>query len=272
MADRLKGKVALITGGASGIGAETARLFTAEGAKVVISDINREAGQRLAEELGGSFVAADVSVEAQVEAAVNHAVERYGRLDIMVNNAGMIGVVGSLLETSFEDWQRTMGVLLNSVFFGIKHAGRRMKEQGEGGVILSLSSLAGVCAGMGPHVYSVAKHGVIALSRTAASELSQYGIRVNAVAPGLVTTPLVDQVFGGDRAAAEEGAAKASPLGSGISPREIAASLLFLASDEAAHITAHAMVIDSGVSAAGSSASALFHGRPSGVLTSAGQS
>lgn len=271
MAERLKGKVVLITGGASGIGEATARLFNAEGAQVVISDIDRLKGQALAEELAADFVYADVTREADVAAAVKQVAERFGRLDCMINNAGMIGAVGSLLETSFEDWQRTMDVLLNSVFFGIKHAGRLMKEQG-GGVILSLSSLAGVCSGMGPHAYSVAKHGVNALTRTAASEFSAYRIRVNSVAPGMVTTPLVDQVFGGDRQAALEGAAQSSPLGSAIYPREIAASLLYLASDEAAHVTAQTLVIDSGVSTAGSSASALFHGRPAGVLTAEGMS
>ncbi|MOA25717.1 Levodione reductase [compost metagenome] len=155
-------------------------------------------------------------------------------------------------------------MLLDSVFFGIKHAGRQMREQ-KSGVILSLSSLAGVCAGMGPHVYSVAKHGVVALTRTAASELSQYGIRVNAIAPGFVLTPLVDQVFG-NRAASVEGAIKSSPLGTAAMPEEIAESMLYLASDEAKHVTAHALVIDSGVSLAGSSGSALFHERPAGFM------
>lgn len=260
----LRDKVVLITGAASGIGAATARAFAAEGASVVLSDINVAAGQALAQELDAGFIAADVTVEEQVEAAVQFAVQRHGRLDCMVNNAGLIGVVGSLLETSKADWDRTMAVLLDSVFFGIKHAGRQMREQ-RSGVILSLSSLAGVCAGMGPHVYSVAKHGVIALSRTAASELSQYGVRVNAVAPGLVVTPLVDQVYG-TREATLDSAAQASPLGSAAMPEEIAQSLVYLASEEAMHVTAHALVVDSGVSVAGSSGSALFHDRPIGFM------
>jgi NAD(P)-dependent dehydrogenase (short-subunit alcohol dehydrogenase family) len=265
MNGRLNNKVVLITGAASGIGESAARLFAAEGAKVVVSDINVEGGARLAEELGCGFVAADVSKENEVEQAVAYAVQRHGRLDCMINNAGMIGVVGSILDTDARDWDRTLGVLLDSVFFGIKHAGRQMREQGDGGVILSLSSLAGVVGGVGPQVYSVAKAGVIALTRGAASELARYAIRVNAVAPDLVVTPLVDQVYG-DRAQSIERAAQKSPLGSAAQPREVAESLLYLASDAAAHVSAHTVVIDSGISAAGGSASALFHERPAGFL------
>jgi NAD(P)-dependent dehydrogenase (short-subunit alcohol dehydrogenase family) len=263
MTGRLKDKVALVTGAASGIGAHTARMFAAEGAQVVLSDIDIVAGARLARELGMSFVAADVSIEDQVERAVAYAAERHGRLDCMVNNAGMVGVVGSLLETRAEDWHRTLSVLLDSVFFGIKHAARQMRKQGSGGAILSLSSLAGLTGGVGPHVYSVAKAGVIALTRGAASELAQYGIRVNAVAPGLVVTPLVDRVYGG-RDAAVSGAAAASPLGSAAMPEEIAATLCYLAGDEARHVSAHTLVVDSGVSVAGARASAEVHSRPAG--------
>lgn len=261
---QMQDRVVLITGAASGIGAAAARAFAAEGARVVLSDINAAAGEALARELGGSFIAADVTSEEQVAAAVGFAVQQHGRLDCMVNNAGMIGVVGSLLETSKADWDRTMAVLLDSVFYGIKHAGRQMRDQ-RSGVILSLSSLAGVCAGMGPHVYSVAKHGVVALTRTAATEMAQYGVQVNAIAPGLVVTPLVDQVYG-TREASLSGAAQASPLGSAAMPEEIARSLVYLASDEAQHVTAHVLVVDSGVSVAGSSASTLFHDRPTGFM------
>lgn len=265
MNKRMNGKVVLITGAASGIGAQAARTFAAEGALVVLSDINIQAGEQLARELNAHFVAADVSVEAQVQAAVAHAVALHGRLDCMVNNAGMIGVIGSILDTRAEDWQRTMSVLLDSVFFGIKHAGVQMRAQGGGGVILSLSSLAGVVGGVGPQVYSVAKAGVIALTRGAASELAQYNIRVNAVAPDLVVTPLVDQVYG-DRASSVARACAKSPLGSAAVPEEIAQTLVYLASDEARHVTAHTVVVDSGQSTAGSSASATFHEREAGFL------
>src|SRR5690554_769363 len=203
---QMQDRVVLITGAASGIGAAAARAFAAEGARVVLSDINAAAGEALARELGGSFIAADVTSEEQVAAAVGFAVQQHGRLDCMVN-----------------------------------------------------------CAGMGPHVYSVPKHGVVALTRTAATEMAQYGVRVNAIAPGLVVTPLVDQVYG-TREASLSGAAQASPLGSAAMPEEIARSLVYLASDEAQHVTAHVLVVDSGVSVAGSSASALFHDRPTGFM------
>lgn len=264
MTKRLEGLVALVTGAASGIGEHTARQFAAEGAKVVLADINIERGRLIANEIGGNFIATNVSDERQVQAAVEFAVQNHGRLDCMVNNAGMIGVVGSILETDAKDWHATHAVLLDSVFYGIKHAGRQMRQQ-KSGVILSISSLAGVTGGVGPQVYSVAKAGVIALTKGAASELAQYGIRVNAVAPGLVVTPLVGQVYG-DTEKAVEGAKSASPLGSAALPEEIAATLVYLASNEARHITAHTVVVDSGVSVAGSAAASMFHNKPAGFL------
>lgn len=270
MAGRLQDKVALITGGASGIGAATARLFSAEGARVVISDINREGGEALARELGASFVAADVTREDQVEAAVAFTVEKHGRIDCMINNAGMVGVIGSLMDTGADQWHATLAVLLHSVFYGTKHAARFMREQG-GGVILNVSSIAGVMGGLGPHAYTTAKHGVIGLTRSAASEFSQYGIRVNAIAPGTTVTPLIEAVRGG-REEAIKGATEASPLGTPLMPEEIAAGLLFLASDDAAHITAYTMVVDSGVTGAGSASGASrLKQRPMGFIGASSQ-
>jgi len=255
MGGRVQDKVVLVTGAASGIGEATARLFRAEGARVVLSDIDETAGKALAAELDSPFVAADVTHEAQVEAAVGFAVARYGRLDCMINNAGMIGAVGSIMETSAEAWRATQAVLLDSVFFGIKHAARQLRAQGGGGSILSLSSIAGVMGGLGPHAYTAAKHGVVGLTRSAASELSQHGIRVNAVAPGSTVTPMIEKLRGG-REAALEVAAKASPLGSPLLAGEIAAGLLYLASDAAAHVTAYTLVIDAGVTSGGFAAGA----------------
>jgi NAD(P)-dependent dehydrogenase (short-subunit alcohol dehydrogenase family) len=160
--------------------------------------------------------------------------------------------------------------LLDSVFFGIKHAARAMREQ-RSGVILSLSSIAGVMGGLGPHAYTAAKHGVVGLTRSAASELSQYGIRVNAVAPGTTVTPLVEEVRGG-REAALAGAAQASPLGTALMPEEIAAALLYLASDAAAHVTAHNLVVDSGVTAGGfASGASVLRDRPVAFMGPSGQ-
>ncbi|MNF30080.1 Cyclopentanol dehydrogenase [compost metagenome] len=265
----LQDKVVLITGAASGIGAATARLFAAEGARVVLADINEMNGSALARELDADFIPTDVTSEDQVERAIADTVACHGRLDCMINNAGLVGAVGSLMETSAQAWRATQAVLLDSVFYGIKHAARQMR--GHGGVILSVSSIAGVMGGLGPHAYTAAKHGVVGLTRSAAAELSQYGIRVNAVAPGTTVTPLIEQVRGGS-AAALEGAAQASPLGSALLPEEIAASLLYLASDAAAHVTAHTLVVDSGLTAGGfASGASVLRDRPSSFIGPSGQ-
>lgn len=272
MAGRMQDRVVLVTGAASGIGEATARLFRAEGARVVLSDIDAAAGTALAAQLDAPFISTDVTDEAQVQAAVEFAVARYGRLDCMINNAGLIGAVGSIMETSAQAWHATQAVLLDSVFFGIKHAARQLRAQGGGGSILSLSSIAGVMGGLGPHAYTAAKHGVVGLTRSAASELSQYGIRVNAVAPGSTVTPMIEKLRGSHEAAMALGA-KASPLGSALLPEEIAAGLLYLASDAAAHVTAYTLVIDAGVTAGGFAAGAsVLRDRPTTFIGPSGGS
>lgn len=270
MSARVQGKVVLVTGAASGIGEAAARLFHQEGATVVLADINEVAGAALARELGVHFIGTDVTFEEQVERAVAYTVERHGRIDCMINNAGVVGAVGSIMETTAQAWHATQAILLDSVFFGIKHAARAMRVQ-RSGSILSLASIAGVMGGLGPHAYTAAKHGVVGLTRSAASELSQYGIRVNAVAPGTTVTPMIDAVRG-SREAAKAGAAEASPLGTALLPEEIAAGLLFLASDAAAHITAHTLVVDSGVTAGGfASGASKLRDRPVTFIGPSGQ-
>ena len=251
---RFSDKVVIVTGAASGIGEATARLFADEGAQVVVSDVNAEQGERVATSIGAHFVHADVAREADIETLVSATLTRYGRIDCMINNAGVVGAVGSILDTPANYWRATQAVLLDSVFYGIKHAGRVMREQ-RSGVILSVASVAGVMGGLGPHAYTAAKHAVIGLTRSAASELSRYGIRVNAVAPGTTITALIDEVRGG-REQALISAAQSSPLGTALLPEEVAAGLLFLASETAAHITGHTLVIDSGVTGAGAASGA----------------
>lgn len=185
MSGRLENKVAVITGGASGIGEGTARRFIEEGAKCVIADIQNDLAEELADELGENAAAfcVDVAEENQVEEAVKFAVSEFGSLDVMFNNAGILGSVGPISEIDGDGWLRTIDVLLNSVFYGIKHAARVMIQQGSGSII-NTASTAGVRAGLGPHVYTAAKHGVVGLSQSVATELGPHGVRVNVIAPG----------------------------------------------------------------------------------------
>ena len=194
---QLDGKVAVITGGASGIGEGTVRKFVDSGARVVIADVQDARAEKLAEELGPntSFYHTDVGSEEEVRAAIAHAVQKWGRLDVMFNNAGFGGVSGSILDTDMAAYDTTMAVLLRGVVIGMKHAGRVMKEQGSG-CIISTSSVAGVGIGFGPHVYSAAKAAVIHLTKSVANELGESGVRVNAICPGGIATPIFGKGMG----------------------------------------------------------------------------
>ena len=268
MADRLKGKVAVITGAASGIGAGAARLFHAEGAAVVIADLQTGPGEALARQLGprARFIRMDVTDEGDVAAAIDLAVSDFGGLDIMVNNAGIVGAVGSIKDTPLEAWNRTLAVLLTGAFLGIKHAARVMVPRRQGS-ILSIASTAGVMGGLGPHAYTAAKHGVVGLTRSAASELAQYGIRVNAVAPGNTVTAMTSSLITGDAAGhdrAREVIAAGSPLGIAGAPEDPAYGLLYLASDEARYVTGHTLLVDAGQTTAG--ALPAFHNGEAGLI------
>ena len=245
----LQNKVALITGGASGIGAATAQLFSERGAKVIIADLQQEMGEQLAQDIGGSFVRVDVTSEADVSGAVDNAVERYGRLDCIFNNAGFGGALGPIDETSEEDYDITMDVLLKGVFFGIKHAARVMKPQGSGN-ILNTASVAGLMSGYSPHLYSVAKAAVISLTETTALELAHWNVRVNCICPGFITTPLATGLEASEEQVARfrEFASGAQPVERAGDPKDIAEAAAFLASDNASFITGHAQVVDGGVS------------------------
>ena len=199
MSNRLEGKVAVITGAASGIGATTARLFVKEGAKVVLGDIQKPLGQALKDKLGDAarFQRCDVTVEDDVAALVNASVEQFGRLDIMFNNAGIVGAMGPIDKTPAQEWKFTLDILLNGVFYGMKYASAIMKEQGSGSII-SMSSVAGVTGGLGPHAYAAAKHAVVGITRNVAAEVGAYGVRVNCLAPYSVATPMVADAYLGD--------------------------------------------------------------------------
>ncbi|MGI9623551.1 MAG: SDR family NAD(P)-dependent oxidoreductase [Acidimicrobiales bacterium] len=249
MTGRLSGKVAVVTGGASGIGEGTVRRFVEEGASCVIADLQGDRASALADELGSSAVAfeCDVADEAQVEASTQLAVDQFGQLDIMFNNAGILGAVGPITEITADGWHRTIDVMLTSVFFGIKHGARAMKESGGGGSIINTASTAGVRAGLGPHIYTAAKHGVVGLSQSAATELGQYGIRVNVIAPGGTTTGLTARLVTGDHTNLDDASKKigaTNPLRRGGTPLDIANAVLYLASDEASFTNGAVLVVD----------------------------
>ncbi|MFS0737345.1 SDR family oxidoreductase [Sphingomonas sp. 1P06PA] len=242
----LDGLVTIVTGAASGLGEATARRFAASGAHVILSDIAADRGCAIADEIGQRFVPCDVTDEDQVAALVQAAVDAHGRLDVMIANAGLLGAVGSVAEIEGAAFRRTIEVLLTSVFYSIKHAARVMIPQGAG-CILTTSSAAGIAA-LGPLAYTAAKHGVVGLTKSAASELARHGIRVNSVAPGTVPSGLTNAVYGsadGVRAKNE----RANPLRRGVEADEIAGAFAYLAGPDGRNITGHVLAVDAGLTA-----------------------
>mgnify|MGYP001826722563 CR=1 FL=1 len=260
---RLAGKVAVVTGGASGIGEGVVDRFVAEGARVVVADLRNA---RDADRHGDAtvFARTDVTVEADVAAAVDLAVADFGRLDIMVNNAGTIGSLGSIVRLSEQAYDDTVGVLLKGVFLGIKHAARVMIPQGSGAIV-STASTAGFVGGLGPHLYTAAKHGVVGLTRSVANELGSHGIRVNSVAPGGTVTAMTATIHGGDPddgSVVAERLAAGSLLGTAILPADVADAVLYLAGDEARCVTGQTLVVDVGQTTSGTATHRFNTGDP----------
>ena len=259
---KLKDRVAVITGGASGMGLATVNRFLEEGARVVIADFNAETGEQAYEGAARagfsdsvSFIKTDVASESDIVAMIEAATSRFGGLDIVFNNAGVGGAIGPLTETTTEDWDYTFDVLAKGVFLGIKHAARVMKEQGRGGSIINTASIAGLSGDGGPMVYSAAKAAVISLSKSAAVELAADRIRVNAICPGFIATPLAGL---GDATSVQGAFSKGQPWPDFGKGEHIAGAALFLASDDAEFVNGEALVVDGGLTAAGPELSRKF--------------
>ena len=252
---RLDGRVAVITGGAAGIGAATVRMFVDEGASVVIGDMNTAAGEGLVAELadGGygdrvRFQAVDVSEEAQVAELMGVATTDFGGLDIVFNNAGIGGAIGSILELEVDHWDQTFAVMARGVFLGIKHGGRAMRDSGKGGSIINTASIAALSGMGGPLAYSATKAAVANMTMNAAVELAHLNIRVNAVCPGVIFTDLMHR--GADERAAQV-TEKIQPMQMRGQPEHIASMVRFLASDESEFVTGTTQVVDGGYLANG---------------------
>lgn len=257
MAGRLEGKVAIITGGTSGIGLGTVELFLKEGAKVVAGDLQDHKGEAMARELGKNFsyCRANVAHEAEVKNLVDHTIAKFGKLDVLFNNAGYGGVGGELQEIDMNGFDETVGVLLKGVVLGYKYAVPHMKAQ-KSGSIVSTASVAGLQAGYGPLVYSACKAAVHHFSRCAALELAPYFVRSNAICPGGIATSIFGSGLGLGTQVADQFAeymkphlAKIQPTPRSGLPGDIAETALFLASDASTFVTGQAIAVDGGLTA-----------------------
>jgi NAD(P)-dependent dehydrogenase (short-subunit alcohol dehydrogenase family) len=247
---RLAGKVAVVTGAGGGIGLATARRFVAEGAKVVCADIDEMAGRAAADAVGGEFIRVDVTSEADVEAMFELAVSKYGGMDIAFNNAGISPPDDdSILTTGLDAWQRVQDVNLKSVYLCCKHAIAYMREHGGGSIINTASFVAVLGSATSQISYTASKGGVLAMTRELGVQFAREGIRVNALCPGPINTPLLKELFAKDPERAARRLVHV-PMGRFGEPEEIAGAVAFLASDDASFMTASTFLVDGGISGA----------------------
>ena len=250
MAGRLDGRTAVVTGGGSGIGLATGARFASEGANVVVVDLDQDAGQAAAEQIGGLFVKADVSDAADVARAFAAAQDAFGSVDVAFNNAGISPADDdSILTTGLDAWRRVQEVNLTSVYLCCKEAIPYMQRQGKGSIINTASFVAVMGSATSQISYTASKGGVLALSRELGVQFAREGIRVNALCPGPVNTPLLTELFAADPERAARRLVHV-PLGRFAEPSEIAAAVAFLASDDASFITASTFLVDGGISGA----------------------
>lgn len=249
MTAELEGKVALVTGGTSGIGREAAVLFAKEGAKVVVAGRREPEGKGTIEMIrsaggDGLFVKTDVSKASEVETLVQKTVERFGRLDVAFNNAGIEGAWAPIIRQSEEDWDRTIEVNLKGVWLCLKCEIRQMLKQGGGGAIVNMASIMGLVGSAGTAAYSASKHGVIGLTKTAALENAKSGIRINAVCPGFIETPMAERVLRAP--AVHKYVLSCHPIGRLGRPSEIAEAVLWMCTGRASFATGQCLVLDGG--------------------------
>ncbi|ONI90671.1 3-oxoacyl-ACP reductase [Saccharothrix sp. ALI-22-I] len=250
MVQRLEGRVAVVTGGGSGIGLASVRRLASEGARVVVADVDADAGKAAADEVGGLFVQVDVTDEEQVSALYQTAVDTYGSVDIAFNNAGISPPDDdSILTTGIEAWERVQKVNLTSVYLCCKYAIPHMLSQGRGSVINTASFVATMGAATSQISYTASKGGVLAMSRELGVQFARQGVRVNALSPGPVNTPLLRELFAKDPERAARRLVHV-PLGRFAEPEEIAAAVAFLASDDSSFMTASNFLVDGGIAGA----------------------